>query len=46
MADNLLYGTASLLTTCATTAMVPAFYRVDIPYKYTHYIWAEPVTES
>ena len=32
MADTLLYGTISLLTACAATAIVPAFYRVNEPY--------------
>ena len=48
MIDTLLYGIAPLLTTCATIAiaMVPAFYRVNIPYKQTRCIWAALVTES
>jgi hypothetical protein len=48
MTDTLLYGTAPLLTACATIAiaMAPAFYRVNIPYKQTRCIWAALVTES
>lgn len=34
MAGTLLYGTTSLFTACATTAIVPAFYRVNEPYEH------------
>lgn len=33
-AGTLLYGTIPLLAACATTAMVPTFYRVNWPHQH------------